>query len=92
MLLFIDGNNILYKNQYGFIAMSSTVHSHIHNYNWFPKKIIKWLLFLDFKKAFYTVNHDILLKKLEYYGFKGKSITLLKSYLSNRSQLTNLDY
>ena len=41
MLLFIDGNNILYKNQYGFIAKSSTVH--IHNYNFltfcFQKKL-----------------------------------------------------
>ena len=32
MLLFIDGINILYKNQYGFIAKSSTVHAHIFNY------------------------------------------------------------
>ena len=32
-LLFIDRNNILYKNKYGFIAKSSTVHAHIHNYN-----------------------------------------------------------
>ena len=46
-------------------------------------------IFLDLKKAF-TVNHDILFKKLEYYGFRGKSMPLLKRYLSNRSQITKL--
>ena len=45
-------------------------------------------IFLDLIKALDTVNHDILLKK--YYGFRGKSMTLLKSYLSNRSQITKL--
>ena len=94
MLLFIDRNNILYKNQYGFIAKYSTVHAHIHNYNFltsgFQKNNKMASIFLDLKKAFDTVNHDILLKKLEYYGFRGKSMTLLKSYLSNRSQITKL--
>ena len=47
-------------------------------------------IFLDLKKAFDTVNHDILLKQFEYYGFRGKSMTLLKSYLSNRGQITKL--
>ena len=96
MLLFIDRNNILYENQYGFITKSSTVHAHVHNYNFltsgFQKNNKMASIFLDLKKAFDTVNHDILLKNLEYYGFRGKSTTLLKNYLSNRSQLTNLDY
>ncbi|XP_057312327.1 uncharacterized protein LOC130653842 [Hydractinia symbiolongicarpus] len=43
---------------------------------------------IDFKKAFDTVDHKILLKKLYCYGFQDGSFDWLKSYLSNRHQVT----
>ena len=45
------------------------------------------IILLDLKKAFDTVNHNILLKKLEYFGFDCSSIAFFHSHLSNRKQL-----
>ena len=48
-------------------------------------------LYLDLTKAFDTVDHGILLSKLERYGVRGIALDLLKSYLSNRYQFTYIN-
>ena len=54
------------------------------------KKLLSCGVFVDFKKAFDTVNHTILLDKLNYYGFLGIVNKWFSSYLLNRKQTTEI--
>ena len=57
----------------------------------FENKELACCVFLDFAKAFDTVNHQILLKKLEYYGIRGNVLKWFDSYLCNRPQCVNIN-
>jgi retron-type reverse transcriptase len=48
-------------------------------------------IFFDLAKAFDSVNHSLLIKKLPHCGIDGKSKLLIKSYLENRFQRVQLD-
>ena len=48
-------------------------------------------VFIDLSKAFDTLNHQTLLRKLKYYGAHKKTLAWFDSYLSNRKHYTELD-
>ena len=53
--------------------------------------VLRQLVFLDFQKAFDTVNHKILLSKLEHYGIRGMPLKLFQNYLMNRTQFVEIN-
>jgi hypothetical protein len=95
MYSYFDDNRLFYQSQYGFRAKHSTELA----VSELLDKVINDLdkgetpisIFLDMSKAFDTINHDILLYKLRYYGFNDTAIKLLQSYLKNRYQYVDLN-
>ena len=87
---FIDKNQLIYERQFGFRTKHSTNHAlisteaikaEIDNGNYVGG------VFIDLQKAFDTVNHDILCEKLAFYGFRGNSQLLIKSFFIKSSAI-----
>ena len=92
---FLTDHNILFQNQFGFRKNNSTTYALIQITEMIKESIDNHKygcgIFIDLRKAFDTVNHNILLTKLEHYGIRGTALNWFKSYLSNRKQYVFLN-
>ena len=92
---FLNNSNIIYNLQFGFRKQYSTSHALINITENIRKALddrnIGYGLFVDFQKAFDTVDHQILLAKLNQYGIHGVSNDWFKSYLSNCNQHVSIN-
>ena len=84
LVSFLEGNFCLHPNQFGFRQQNSTERALLYLQNSvtlaFDRHMIPIAVFLDIAKAFDSVDHHILLYKLEHYGIRGNLLRLFKSY------------
>ena len=91
----LEENKLLYRYHFGFGKKRTTYLAIVDFINKINPAIdsgkISAGLFLDLSKAFDTVDHEILLEKLIYYGIEKNEYNWFKSCLSDRKQFVNLN-
>ena len=87
--------NLFYSSQYGFREGHSTELATLELVDRITIQMDKMntpvSIFLDLSKAFDTLNHNILLDKLKYYGISGTAHKLMSSYITERKQFVQMD-
>ena len=87
---YFTDKKLLYNSQYGFRKNHSTEYAAMELIDRVIKEMdlykIPINIYLDLSKAFDTLDHNILLSKLSFYGINGRALELIKSYLSDRFQ------
>ena len=93
--VFFDKMNILTPHQYGFRSGISTADAVLElvesQYESLNNREYSLNIFVDFRKAFDSINRNILLQKLQAYGIRGSAFNLLSDYLSNRFQYVSIN-
>ena len=92
---FLTTDNIMHDLQFGFRQKLSASHVLINLTENIRQALdepyIGCGIFVDFQKAFDTMDHEILLSKLDYYGIQGISNNCFKFYLSNHKQFVSIN-
>lgn len=92
---YLEEHQIISKHQSGFRTIHSTVTALLEATDTWAYNIdrgkVNAVVFLDLKKAFDTVDHQILLSKLSFYGIHGNELQWFKSYLENRTQICSIN-
>ena len=91
---FLDTNMILYSYQSGFRKQYSTNTCLLHLTDkvrtGFEKGLLTGMVLIDLQKAFDTIDHGILLGKMNCLGFSNSTVVWFNSYLTNRSFIVNV--
>ena len=92
---FLLGHTILYQNQFGFRKNNSTVYALAQITEMIKVSIdsrkFGFGILVDLRKAFDTVNHEILLNKLEHYGIGDSMLKWFQSYLFDCRQFVSFN-